>query len=256
MLDRVQGGFGSIVDRKRIAAAGHGLGATTTYVLSLLSEGADPRIRASSPSGARSPATPTSTSRGVNTPLLAIHGEADEVDPIDDAHEVFALAKPPKFFVTLLGADGTSPFATANDPAVQVVEETTLDFFTAYLRGRVERARTNSRATARRPRSPGSGSCCPSPFTPVPTRKQHRVREFRNRLGGDRRRHPRRDRRRPGRPARAVARARGPRGASGGRALGRGHRARAHTSRCSSSTAPSTWSACSPARSCARCRRT
>ena len=117
MLDRVQGGFGSIVDRQRIAAAGHGLGATTTYVLSYLATAPTHGCAPSSPSGARSPATPTSYFSGVNTPLLAIHGEADEVDPIDDAHDVFALAKPPKFFVTLLGADGTSPFATANDPA-------------------------------------------------------------------------------------------------------------------------------------------
>ena len=46
MLDRVQGGFGSIVDRKHIAAAGHALGATTTYVLAYAHRGADPRIRA------------------------------------------------------------------------------------------------------------------------------------------------------------------------------------------------------------------
>ena len=38
--------------------------------------------------------------------------------------------------MTLLGADGNSPFATAGDPALRVVEETTLDFFSAYLRGR------------------------------------------------------------------------------------------------------------------------
>ncbi len=136
MLDRVQGGFGSIVDRKHIAAAGHGLGATTTYVLSYLNDGADPRVRAVVAIGGSLAGDPTGYFSGVNTPLLVIHGDADEVDPIDDAQEVFALAKPPKFFVTLLGADGTSPFATANDPAERVVEETTLDFFTSYLRGR------------------------------------------------------------------------------------------------------------------------
>ena len=136
MLDRVQGGFGSLVDRRRIAAAGHGLGSTTTYVLSYLAGGADPRVRAVVTIGGSLAGDTDGYFSGVNTPLLAIHGEADEVDPIDDALEVFALAKPPKFFVTLLGADGTSPFASGADPAGQVVEETTLDFFTAYLRGR------------------------------------------------------------------------------------------------------------------------
>jgi fermentation-respiration switch protein FrsA (DUF1100 family) len=136
MLDRVQGGFGSLVDRRHVAAAGHGLGATTTYVLSYLTEGADPRVRAVVTIGGALAGDPAGYFSGVNTPLLAIHGESDEVDPIDDALSVFTLAKPPKFFVTLLGVDSASPFATASDPTAQVVEETTLDFFSAYLRGR------------------------------------------------------------------------------------------------------------------------
>ena len=69
----------------------------------------------------------------------------------------------------------------------------------------VERPRPTSAATARRPRSRRSGSFCRSPFrrpfdARFRRRKQHRVREFRDRLGGDCRRHPRRDRRRPRRP--------------------------------------------------------
>jgi fermentation-respiration switch protein FrsA (DUF1100 family) len=136
MLDRVQGGFGSIVDRNRIAAAGHALGATTTYVLALSAEGRDQRIRAVV-SIAGSLAGDTSLYfTGIDTPLLTFHGDADETDPIEATTEVYALANPPKFFVTLLGADDTSPFATAGDPALRVVEETTLDFFSAYLHGR------------------------------------------------------------------------------------------------------------------------
>ena len=106
MLDRVQGGFGSIVDRNHIAAAGHALGATTTYVLAFSTEGQRPaRYEPRSRSGARSPATPAGYFTGVDTPLLAIHGDADTTDPIEGATEIYALANPPKFFVTLLGAD-------------------------------------------------------------------------------------------------------------------------------------------------------
>jgi predicted dienelactone hydrolase len=136
MLDRVQGGFGSIVNRHHIAAAGHSLGATTTYVLGF-SEVSDPRIRAAVAIGGSVAGDSSGYFTGVDTPLLAIHGDADETDPIEGATEVYALASPPKFLVTLLGADGNSPFATAGDPALRVVEETTIDFFSAYLRGRV-----------------------------------------------------------------------------------------------------------------------
>jgi fermentation-respiration switch protein FrsA (DUF1100 family) len=136
MLDRVQGGFGSIVDPKHIAAAGHGLGATTTYVVGFLTDGADPRVRAAVTIGGSLAGDAGGYFTGINTPLLAIHGDADETDPIDDSLAVYALATPPKFFVTLLGGDQNSPFKTAGDPGLRIVEETTVDFFAAYLRGR------------------------------------------------------------------------------------------------------------------------
>jgi fermentation-respiration switch protein FrsA (DUF1100 family) len=136
MLDRVQGGFGSIVDRKHIAVAGHGLGATTTYVVAYLTDGADPRVSAAVTIGGSLAGDTAGYFTGINTPLLAIHGDADETDPIDDALAVYTLATPPKFFVTLLGGDQSSPFKTAGDPGLRVVEETTVDFFAAYLRGR------------------------------------------------------------------------------------------------------------------------
>ena len=89
MLDQVRGGFASIVDRNRIAAAGHALGATTTYVLALISEGADPRIRASVAIGGSLAGDTSLYFTGVDTPLLAIHGEADETNPIEGAAEIY-----------------------------------------------------------------------------------------------------------------------------------------------------------------------
>ena len=136
MLDKVLGGFGTIVDRTRIAAAGHALGATTTYVLALNTEAHDERIRAAVTIGGSLAGDASLYFNDVEVAFLAFHGDADTIAPIADATEVFALANPPKFFVTLLGADQTSPFATAGDPALRVVEESTLDFFAAYLRGR------------------------------------------------------------------------------------------------------------------------
>jgi dienelactone hydrolase len=136
MLDRVQGGFAAIVDRNRIGAAGHALGATITYALAFSSETPDPRISASVTIGGGVAGDTSAYFAGLETPLLSIHGDADTVNPIEGANATYALAGPPKFFVTLLGADGNSPFAKAGDPALRVVETTTLDFFDAYLRGR------------------------------------------------------------------------------------------------------------------------
>ena len=154
MLDRVQGGFGSIVDRKRIAAAGHALGATTTYVLTFITEAPTTRIRAAvtiggSLAGDAGAATSAGSTRhcwrSTATPTRPIPSRAPPRST--------RSANPPKFFVTLLGADGNSPFATADDPALQVVEETTLDFFSAYLARSNERAAATRSATARWPRS-------------------------------------------------------------------------------------------------------
>jgi fermentation-respiration switch protein FrsA (DUF1100 family) len=106
-------------------------------VLAFSSEGSDLRIRAAVTIGGSLAGDASGYFAGVATPLLAIHGDADTTYPIEGATELYALANPPKFLVTLLGADGNSPFASAGDPALRVVEETTVDFFTAYLRGRV-----------------------------------------------------------------------------------------------------------------------
>jgi hypothetical protein len=68
--------------------------------------------------------------------LLAIHGDADETDPITGTQEAFDLASPPKFYVTLLGSDHSTSFVSSSDPGFDVVEKTTLDFLSAYIRGR------------------------------------------------------------------------------------------------------------------------
>jgi fermentation-respiration switch protein FrsA (DUF1100 family) len=135
MLDEVQGGFGRLVDRGRVAAAGHALGAVTTYVLAFSSEGRDTRIDAAVMLSGGLAGDASGYFDGVDTPLLAIHGDADETDPIEGTSEAYGLAHPPKFFVTLLGGDHTAPFVSTGDPAMKVVEETTLDFFSAYLEG-------------------------------------------------------------------------------------------------------------------------
>jgi dienelactone hydrolase len=137
MLDRVRGGFGEIVDPKRIVAAGHALGAVTTFVLAYSTSLRDPRVDAAVTLAGRLVGDQGDYFTGVTTPLLAIHGEADTDDPITATENAFDLASPPKFYVTLLGADHSDAFVDASNPGFNVVANTTLDFLSAYIGGRV-----------------------------------------------------------------------------------------------------------------------
>jgi predicted dienelactone hydrolase len=134
MLDQVQGGFGRIVDPRRIGAVGHALGAIITIVLGYNTEIHDPRIDAVV-TFAGSFGGDTGYFEGVDTPLLAIHGDADTTDPIEASEEAFALANPPKYFITLVDGEHTAPYVTPGEPAYRVVERATLSFFAAYLEG-------------------------------------------------------------------------------------------------------------------------
>jgi fermentation-respiration switch protein FrsA (DUF1100 family) len=136
MLDRVQGGFGTFVNQRRIAAAGHALGAITTFVLAYNTGARDPRIDAAMTLAGGLVGDGSNYFTGVDTPLLAIHGDADDTDPITGTQEAFDLANPPKFYVTLLGSDHSTSFVTSTDPGFNVVEKTTLDFLSAYIGGR------------------------------------------------------------------------------------------------------------------------
>jgi dienelactone hydrolase len=133
MLDRVQGGFGQMVDHKRIAAVGHSLGAATTYLLAYGAQAHDERIAAAITFGGGLAGDPSLYFSGVNTPLLVLHGDSDAVDPIDGSAAIYKLASPPKFFITLVGGSHSAPYEDPSNAALSVVEKTTNDFLQAYL---------------------------------------------------------------------------------------------------------------------------
>jgi predicted dienelactone hydrolase len=135
MLDRVPGGFGTFVDQRHIGAAGHALGAIITLVLAYSTDVHDSRIDAVVTLAGGFAGAEDGYFQGIDTPYLAIHGDADTTDPIAGSEAAFALANPPKFFVTLIGGDHSTPYITPTDPAYRVVERSTLDFFSAYLGG-------------------------------------------------------------------------------------------------------------------------
>ena len=70
-----------------------------------------------------------------DTPLLLIHGDSDERVRYQSSVEVFALANPPKYFLTLVGEGHTGAYNGGDRPVEVLVPQASLDFFDAYLKG-------------------------------------------------------------------------------------------------------------------------
>lgn len=122
-----------IVDPKRMAIAGKSLGALTVLAAGYAPSERIPNLRAViAMTGA---ATDDGTYfRGIHTPLLLLHGDADTTVPISGSQGVYAIAEPPKFFVTLFGQTHGSAFQGDDSPAAIVVEKTTIDFLDRYVK--------------------------------------------------------------------------------------------------------------------------
>lgn len=123
-----------IIDSAGVAASGHSLGAITTYDLAYKTCCADRRITAVAiMSGVTG--KPPEYFRDIHTPLLVLHGDADATLPIRLGAEAFAVASPPKYFVTLIAGQHSAPYRGADDAVATATARTTLDFFDRYLKG-------------------------------------------------------------------------------------------------------------------------
>ena len=69
------------------------------------------------------------------TPVLFFHGDADGTFPIAAGRGVFQNARPPKFFVTIQGANHTPPYRDG-PPDPRLVIQVSIDFFDRYLKDR------------------------------------------------------------------------------------------------------------------------
>lgn len=138
-LDKTKKLVGGTVDQQHLGAAGHSLGAITTYGLVYSACCRDKRVDAAVElSGI--PALVDSAANyfhGVNTPLLAVHGSADPIVPYQADVNGFANASPPKYFLTFLGGGHIQPFLgmSTTDPEVGVLQKATVDFWNRYLKG-------------------------------------------------------------------------------------------------------------------------
>jgi dienelactone hydrolase len=120
------------IDPERIGVAGLSLGAITTLGVTYNSCCRDDRVDAAiAMAGLQYPFDGEFDVTGV--PLLLFHGDADPVLPHGSSVDTFAVAAPPKFFVTIIGGSHASPFEDEDAPADAMVEEVSTDFWDVYL---------------------------------------------------------------------------------------------------------------------------
>jgi len=136
-LDKTNKLVGGTVDQQHLGAAGHSLGAITTYGLVYSACCRDKRIDAAvEMSGIPAVVEPTANYfHGVKTPLFGLHGSADPIVPYQADVDGFANASPPKYFLTFLGGGHIQPFLGGTDPEAVALQKTTVDFWDRYLKG-------------------------------------------------------------------------------------------------------------------------
>lgn len=150
--DGAENPLAHLIDPGRIGAAGHSMGAGVTMGVAFNSCCRDERIRA----GVLMAVDPPTTYHGdyfvpPSPPVLVIHGDQDQSLPYAGGRRAYALANPPKFFLTVLGGDHDWPYTgTASPPGAGIVLATTIDFLDTYLKGRPDGLR-RMRGDADRP---------------------------------------------------------------------------------------------------------
>ncbi len=73
--------------------------------------------------------------QGPSVPLLSLHGNADPLVPYQADVDGYTRAKPPKFFLTFVGAGHIVPFLGGTDVPAMTLEQATVDFWDRYLKG-------------------------------------------------------------------------------------------------------------------------
>jgi fermentation-respiration switch protein FrsA (DUF1100 family) len=136
------GPLAGLVDPTRIAATGQSDGGDTALALAYNRSFRDPRVSATIIlAGAEMPGVGGFTFPPGSPPLLAIQGTADTINPPSMTNAFFEVARPPKYLLTLLGAEHLPPYSE-QQPQLTIVEQVTKAFLDGYLKG-------SSRALAR-----------------------------------------------------------------------------------------------------------
>jgi predicted dienelactone hydrolase len=123
------------VDPEHIGVAGHSLGGATTYGVAYAPCCRDPRIKAVAIFSGVRLVDPGKETFDRPLPTLVFHGTADRTLPYPLGQDAFSLLHAPRWFVTLVDAPHSPPYANEPSKWDQVVQRTTTDFWEAELDG-------------------------------------------------------------------------------------------------------------------------
>jgi predicted dienelactone hydrolase len=121
------------IDGERIGAAGHSLGAATTYGVTFSSCCIDERIDAIVILAGFLLVHPEADDYSRQIPVMIVHGDADPVLNISLDRMAYDLLTGPKWFVTLHGGSHSSGIENLGTPYDALVDAATTDFWNAYL---------------------------------------------------------------------------------------------------------------------------
>jgi predicted dienelactone hydrolase len=129
------GPLAGLVDPTRIAATGQSDGGDTALALAYNRSFRDPRISAAIIlAGAEMPGVGGFAFPPGSPPLLAVQGTADTINPPSLTNAFFEVARPPKYLLTLRGAEHLPPYSE-QQPQLTIVERVTKAFLDGYLKG-------------------------------------------------------------------------------------------------------------------------
>jgi len=130
-----------VLDGERIGAGGHSLGAITTEGLVANTCCADPRLKAAVEVDGSPRPYPGGRVQARGVPTLVVHGEEDDLFPLEEGRAVYDRAEAPKAFLVLEGA-GHNPFGPGE---IDVVVDATIAWLGAHLRGDLTDAELRAR---------------------------------------------------------------------------------------------------------------
>lgn len=135
-LSKERGPLRKMVARTRIGASGHSLGGITTLGLVFADCCIDDRVDAAIPMSGIAGLVDDGEKyfEDVDTPLLLLHGDRDDVVSYQGSVDAFARASAPKFLLTFSGAGHVYPFVGAEGEQGAALVAGSLAFWDAYLK--------------------------------------------------------------------------------------------------------------------------